>query len=54
MQSLPKFVHKITINNKSSLAQVMTWCQAGDNTLSEPMLTLSAYSYVPGVNELKQ
>ena len=54
MQSLPNFVPKITTNNKSSLAQVMAWSQAADNTLSEPMLTLSTYSYISGVNELKQ
>ena len=33
-----KFVHEIIIHNKQSLLVVMTWCQAGDRPLLEPVI----------------
>ena len=34
-----KFVPYGSIDNESSLVQVMTWCQTGDKPLTEPMMT---------------
>ena len=41
-----KFVPRSPTDNKSSLVQVMAWCQTGDKPLSEPMLTQFIDAYM--------
>ena len=42
-----KFIPKDQVDNKSSLVQVMAWCQKGTKPLSEPMMTLFTDLYRP-------
>ena len=41
-----KFIPKGPIDNKSSLVQVMAWCQTGNKPLSEPMMTQFTDTYM--------
>ena len=41
-----KFVAKGSIDKKSELVQVMTWCWTGDKPLPEPMLTQFTDAYM--------
>ena len=34
------------IGYKSALVQILAWCIAGDNPLSEPMMALFSYAYM--------
>ena len=44
-----KFVPKGLFDNKSSLVQVIDWCQKGDKLLPEPMMIIF-YDISPGHN----
>ena len=41
-----KFVPKSSIDDRSSLVQVMAWCLSGDKPLPEPMLTQVTDAYI--------
>ena len=41
-----KFVPKVPIDNNQALAKIMAWCQIGEKSLSEPMLTWITDTYM--------
>ena len=47
-----KFVAKCTIDNKSTLVQVMAWLQTGDKPLPETMLTQFTDAYMRHFGEV--